>query len=153
MAIDLTKTVNFGKGKAGLSTVGYTVRNSSGVVSGSRITSGVGEIAASTGIYSASIHFATSFKGSILWDTGEGTSAYAVEEYSPQLDSITSTLTLVSSSVDFIKDIEGGMWQIDKTNNQMIFYKSDNTTEVARFSLFDSDDNASVDAVFKRTRS
>jgi len=36
--------------------------------------------------------------------------------------------------VDFIHSIEGGKWKI--VNNQMIFYESDNSTEIARFNLF-----------------
>lgn len=40
------------------------------------------------------------------------------------------------TDITFMKDIEGGMWKI--VNNQMIFYKSDNSTEVARFNLYDS---------------
>lgn len=38
--------------------------------------------------------------------------------------------------VEFIKDIEGGKWAI--VGNQMIFYKDDNVTEVARFDLDDA---------------
>ena len=53
-------------------------------------------------------------------------------------------------AMDFMKNIEGGKWQI--TGNQMIFYKSDNTTEVCRFNLFDSDGDASMVNVFKRER-
>jgi hypothetical protein len=48
-----------------------------------------------------------------------------------EYDSVISTL---QTDVTFIKDIEGGKWEI--TNDQMIFYKSDNTTEVARFNLY-----------------
>lgn len=36
--------------------------------------------------------------------------------------------------VKFLRDIEGGRWKI--ISNQMIFYKEDNATEVARFNLF-----------------
>lgn len=50
----------------------------------------------------------------------------------------------------FIGDIEGGRWRI--VSNQMIFYKSDNTTEVARFNLFDSDGNPAMENVFQRQR-
>lgn len=52
----------------------------------------------------------------------------------------------------FLQDIEGGRWKIDAAAKQMVFYKSDNVTEVARFDLFDQDGvPASVD-VFERVR-
>ena len=41
---------------------------------------------------------------------------------------------------------------MDGDNNQMIFYAADNTTEVARFNLTDSDGDGSVETVFTRTR-
>ncbi len=37
----------------------------------------------------------------------------------------------------FMADIEGGRWKVDVGANQMLFYKADNVTEVARFNLFD----------------
>jgi hypothetical protein len=75
MAYTLYKTVNFGPGKAGLSSVGYTLTG------GSRITAGVAEVGTATGIYAATVTFTDAFAGAILWDTGEGGStAYAAEE-------------------------------------------------------------------------
>ena len=56
------------------------------------------------------------------------------------------------SDLTFLKDIEGGRWKVDTTLNQMIFYKSDNVTEVARFNLFDADGNATSENIFERTR-
>jgi hypothetical protein len=46
------------------------------------------------------------------------------------------TDTISWTDITFLKDIEGGRWKIE--GNQMIFYKSDNATEVCRFNLFDS---------------
>jgi len=43
-----------------------------------------------------------------------------------------------SAALTFISDIEGGRWKIDEVAQQMIFYKDDNITEVARFNLLDS---------------
>lgn len=57
--------------------------------------------------------------------------------------SAASALGLLSD-VEFIKDVEGGKWEI--VGNQMVFYKADNTTEVARFSL----NNASSPTVRSR---
>ena len=142
MSIFLNKSVNLGPSKGSLSTVGYRLYNTVGSLSGSRVTSGVGEILAGSGIYSASVYFATNFSGSILWDSGESSPVYATEEYRP-----------TEEKIDFIHDIEGGMWKIDKDDSQMIFYKKDNATEIARFDLKDENDAASVESVFSRTRS
>ena len=49
-----------------------------------------------------------------------------------------------------IYDIEGGRWKL--VNNQMVFYESDNVTEVARFDLFDSAGNPTMTNVYERVR-
>ena len=64
-------------------------------------------------------------------------------EYTAALGTITTALT-------FLHDIEGGRWRI--VDNQMIFYKSDNETEVARFNLFDADGNPAMENIFDRQR-
>lgn len=73
---------------------------------------------------------------------------------------LEATLQLVKTEADkipsleilltFLEDIEGGRWRIE--NNQMIFYKPDNTTEVARFNLFDAAGDPAEEDVFERTR-
>lgn len=62
----------------------------------------------------------------------------------------TNEIGQITEDLTFLQDIEGGKWQI--TGNQMIFYKSDNVTEVARFNLFDDAGVAAVLNVFKRER-
>ena len=141
MPITLVKNVNFGSGLAGVTTVGYRLFSSNGALSGSRVTSGVGEILAGTGIYSASIYFSADFKGSILWDTGGSSPVYATEEYNPQPEEIS-----------FIKSIEGGRWKLDSTEKTMTFYEDDNTTVVAQFGMSGSDGSPSVENVFERNR-
>lgn len=141
MAFKMLKSVNFGKSKGGLGTVGFTLYDAVGSESVSRSTTGVHEVGTSTGIYACQISFANSFSGSILWDTGEGTPAYATEQYNP-----------IAENVKFNTDIAGGKWTMDGDNNQMIFYAADNTTEIARFNLTDSDGAGSVETVFTRTR-
>ena len=141
-AIKLVRSVNFGISRGGLSTVGFELIDGDGVSSVARTTTGVSEMGTSTGIYTTQITFAANFSGSILWDTGEGAGTlYAAEEYNP-----------TDERISFIQDIEGGKWTIDSDNNQMIFYKDDNATEVARYDLTDSDGNASSSEVFTRTR-
>jgi len=63
-----------------------------------------------------------------------------------ETDKIVSLETLIA----FISDIEGGRWKIE--NNQMIFYKDDNVTEVARFNLYDEAGDPAETDVFERER-
>ena len=141
MSFKMLKSVNFGKGKGGLGTVGVSLYDADGTISGSRITAGVHEVGSNTGIYACQLTFAANFSGSILWDTGESDSVYASEQYNP-----------TAERVKFNMDIAGGKWTMDSSSNQMIFYAADNTTEVARFDLTDSDGAGSVASVFTRTR-
>jgi len=80
MADTRVKTVNFGRGKTGLTTVAFTLYNSGGSATQARGTSGVWEVGTS-GIYATEISFPGSWKGIVLWDTGESTKRYAVDVY------------------------------------------------------------------------
>lgn len=55
-----------------------------------------------------------------------------------------------AADLQFLRDIEGGKWEI--VGEQMIFYKANNTTEVARFDLFNEAGIPSAQNVFKRER-
>ena len=70
------------------------------------------------------------------------------------LDSLEAQLTTIMNNlqadVTFIKDIEGGRWRLVGT--QMVFYKDDNVTEVARFNLTDQNGIPSINSVFDRAR-
>lgn len=68
---------------------------------------------------------------------------------SPAQDTL---LTQLGIDVSFIKSIEGGRWIIDTALNQMVFYKDDNTTEVARFDLKNELGSAVSTGVFERLR-
>lgn len=61
-------------------------------------------------------------------------------------------LSSLGAMTSLIKDFTEGRWRIDKNTNQMIFFKEDNTTEIARFNLFDSAGNPSVETVFDRQK-
>ena len=54
----------------------------------------------------------------------------------------------------FMADIEGGRWLIDEDANQMIFFKADNVSEVARFNLLDESGSPTSDPtrISERTR-
>ena len=148
MATNVIKTANFGSGKGSLSTVGYRIYNSSGNLSGSRVTSGVGEVLGGSGIYSASVHISEGFIGHVLWDTGESNPVYASED----IDNTLNTLSAISSSVDATRQLTVGKWQILTSSNQMVFYKEDNTTEIARYNLFDESGVPSFSSVFERVK-
>lgn len=62
----------------------------------------------------------------------------------------SAQLSEIFTNADFIYAIEGGKWKIE--NNQMIFYKDDNLTEVCRFDLFDKQGQPAEDGVHERRR-
>lgn len=143
MPTQLLQNVNFGRLKldaTGSLGVGYTLLDTSGTVTVPRTTTGVYQ--AAPGIYAAYVSFPDNFKGQILWDTGTHyflTASYATENYNGE-----------ASKIDQIYDIQFGRWRI--VGNQMIFFKDDNSTEVARFNLFDDAGNPTMDAVFERIK-
>lgn len=142
------KTANFGKTKSGLTTVGYELFDATGSAVGSRVTAGVYEVGTGTGVYGAEVSFPDDFSGTILWDTGEGaTSSYASEE-----QNFADSPASLSDDLTFVRDMIGGKWKIDHESYQMIFYKDDNVTEVARFDLKDKNQSPSYLSVFHRSR-
>lgn len=155
MPVTNLKTALFGKAKTGLTgLVGYTIYASDGTISQVRTTTGVFELIAGQGTYASEITFADDFNGVIVWDVTmpvSGLQVYASEEYNGET-SATVAIEAIAEDITFIKDIEGGMWQIDRDTKQMIFYKSDNITEIARFDLFDMNGTPSVDLIYKRER-
>jgi len=58
--------------------------------------------------------------------------------------------SLVMEIIQEIKDYQEGRYKIE--NNQMIFYKADNITEVARFNLLDAGGSPSMTSVFERVK-
>ena len=152
MPVTNIKTVNFGKSRTGLTgDVGYTLYSADGTISQLRTTTGVYELG-SSGIYASEMTFSDTFHGTIFWDvTSSGDTVYASEEYNATT-SATVYLEPMSEHVEFIKNIEGGRWIIDKKEKQMVFYDDNNENEVARFDLLDSAGNPSVASVFERAR-
>lgn len=66
------------------------------------------------------------------------------------ISQISGSISSLESKTDSLVDIQYGRWFIN--NNQMIFYKEDNVTEVVRFNLFDENGNPTMDAVFDRVK-
>ena len=158
MSLSQLRNVNFGRTRpnaTGSTGVGYQLLDTSGAVSSPRTTSGVYQTA--PGIYAAYITFPDNFRGQVLWDTGTAflTASYATEQYNyeennPKVDLTYSVVTSMTGTLQSIYDIQYGRWRI--VGDQMIFYKEDNATEVARFDLFDDTGNPTMDAVFERVK-
>jgi len=74
-------------------------------------------------------------------------------EYQDSSAGTTITDEMVhASDIEYIKDLTEGRWLIDEATNQMVFYKADNTTEIARFDLKDISGNAASTNVFERVK-
>lgn len=81
MSLTLPKTCSMGGSKTGLvGTIGVTLLNSDGTEHIVRTTTGIYEIGG--GCYGKEILFDNNWSGSVKWDTGGGSPAYAVEDYS-----------------------------------------------------------------------
>jgi len=140
-SIKIAKTVNFGKGLAGRSShLFYSIYDTLGVNATARSASGVYELGTGTGIYGAQLTLAQAFSGSIVWEltASNGNVVFASDEL--EMDS------------RIVRHFTVGQWEVLTGSNEMVFYQEDNTTEIARFNLTDSDGSASVDRVFKRAR-
>jgi hypothetical protein len=99
---------------------------------------------------------------SIAVATGGGGGATAAEVWSYATRTLTSAgvtaiqdailddIAALQATVDIIKEIETGKWEM--VSNQLIIYASDNTTEIARFNLFDLADDPTMTAVVKRVK-
>lgn len=62
------------------------------------------------------------------------------DEDGGRLETVDDNILSILSDTGFVKDIEGGKWEI--SGGQMIFYKADNVTEVARFDItYDAEGN------------
>ena len=79
--ITLARSVNFGATKGSLATVGYTLKNYDGSEQVARISAGVTEIVTDKGVYAANIDFPDAWSGFVVWDTGEGSPLYAVDQF------------------------------------------------------------------------
>lgn len=79
--ITVARAVNFGPTRASLSTVGYRLINFDGSERLARTMSGVSEVVAGKGIYGAEIIFDEGWSGFVVWDTGEATPLFAVDQY------------------------------------------------------------------------
>ena len=74
--------------------------------------------------------------------------ALALEQTAQEIKAKTGTINW--ADIQFLKDIEGGRWRV--VQDQMIFYKADNETEIARFNLFDIEGKPAIEKITERRR-
>jgi hypothetical protein len=158
MPLTLLQNVCFGRRRSditGSTGVGYTLLSTAGAVVSPRTTTGVYHIA--SGTYAANVVFPDRFNGQILWDcpaVGSLPSTIAIEAQNveandPRVSDTWSMVNATTGSIQALYDISYGRWRI--LNNQMVFYKADNTTVVATFDLKDNLGNPTMDGVFERS--
>ena len=131
------QTANLGKGLAGISgSIRYELFDTLGSVYMSARNSGIYEMGTSTGLYGVQLDLSTQFSGSIVWSVNGNSNVYATVE--------------VKIDQKMARYIHTGRWQVDENTNQMIFFQDDNTTEIARYALFDRNGNSSIQELFER---
>ncbi len=131
------QTANLGKGYSGISgSIRYQLFDTLGASVLSARNTGVYELGTSTGLYGVQLNLSTQFSGSIVWSINGNTNVYATEE--------------VKIDQKMARYIHTGRWLVDENTNQMVFYQDDNTTEIARYALFDRNGASSIDELFER---
>ena len=131
------QTANLGKGYSGISgSIRYQLFDTLGASVLSSRNTGVYELGTATGLYGVQLNLSTQFSGSIVWSVNGNTNVYATEE--------------VKIDQKMARYIHTGRWQVDENTNEMIFYQDDNSTEIARYALFDRNGASSIDELFER---
>ena len=131
------QTANLGKGYSGISgSIRYQLFDTLGTSVLSARNTGVYELGTSTGLYGVQLDLSTQFSGSIVWSINGNTNVYATEE--------------VKIDQKMARYIHTGRWLVDEDTNQMVFYQDDNSTEIARYALFDRNGVSSIDELFER---
>lgn len=131
------QTANLGKGYSGISgSIRYQLFDTLGSNIISATNTGIYELGTSTGLYGVQLDLSTQFSGSIVWSIDGNTNVYATEE--------------VKIDQKMARYIHTGRWLIDENTKQMVFYQDDNTTEIAKYDLFDRNGNSSITELFER---
>lgn len=131
------QTANLGKGYSGISgSIRYQLFDTLGANVLSARNTGVYELGTETGLYGVQLDLSTQFSGSIVWSVSGNTRVYATEE--------------VKIDQKMARYIHTGRWLVDESSNEMIFYQDDNSTEIARYALFDRNGASSIDELFER---
>ena len=131
------QTANLGKGYSGVSgSIRYQLFDTLGSSVLSSRNTGIYELGTATGMYGVQLDLSTQFSGSIVWSIDGNTQVYATEE--------------VKIDQKMARYIHTGRWVVDETSNEMVFFQDDNTTEIARYALFDRNGVSSIDELFER---
>ena len=131
------QTANLGKGYSGISgSIRYQLFDTLGTNVLSSRNTGVYELGTTTGLYGVQLDLSTQFSGSIVWSVNGNTRVYATEE--------------VKIDQKMARYIHTGRWLVDENTNQMVFFQDDNSTEIARYALFDRNGVSSIDELFER---
>ena len=131
------QTANLGKGYSGISgSIRYQLFDTLGTSVLSARNTGVSELGTSTGLYGVQVDLSTQFSGSIVWSVDGNTRVYATEE--------------VKIDQKMARYIHTGRWLVDENTNQMVFFQDDNSTEIARYALFDRNGASSIEELFER---
>ena len=131
------QTANLGKGYAGISgSIRYQLFDTLGANIVASTNTGIYELGTNTGLYGVQLDLSTQFSGSIVWSVNGNTRVYATEE--------------VKMDQKMARYIHTGRWLVDENTKQMIFFQDDNTTEIAKYDLFDRNGNPSITELFER---
>ena len=131
------QTANLGRALGGISgSIRYSLYNTIGAEAVSATNSGVYEMGSSTGLYGVELNLSTQFSGSIVWSVSGNSNVFATEE--------------IKLDQKMARYIHTGRWVVSESLKQMIFFQDDNTTEIARYGLFDRSGAPSIDELFER---
>ena len=131
------QTANLGKSLGGISgSIRYQLFDTLGASTLSETNDGVYELGTNTGLYGVQLDLSTQFSGSIVWSVDGNTNVFATEE--------------VKIDQKMARYIHTGRWLVDENTKQMIFFQDDNTTEIAKYDLFDRNGNSSITELFER---
>lgn len=131
------QTANLGKSLGGVSgSIRYELYDTLGSQVVSSTNTGIYELGSNTGLYGVQLDLSTQFSGSIVWSVNGNSNVFATEE--------------VKIDQKIARYIHTGRWEVDENTNQMIFYQDDNTTEIARYALFDRNGVSSITELFER---
>ena len=131
------QTANLGRSVGGISgSIRYQLFDTLGVSVLASSNTGIYELGTNTGLYGVQLDLSTQFSGSIVWSVNGNNNIFATEE--------------VKIDQKMARYIHTGRWQVDEDTNQMIFYQDDNTTEIAKYDLFDRNGNSSITELFER---
>ena len=86
-------------------------------------------------------------------DKGRRVKRTTMTEATADKNEILTDLSSISTDASFAARMEQGKWEV-VSPGLMIFYESDNSTEIARFELYDSNDMQTTDPtrIVKRVR-